>query len=70
VVFLIVRVIESMQRKDACAAEAAPAPDPQEQLALAASRLADALERRQLCVSPPGWGWGFSAPPATCGFAG
>jgi large conductance mechanosensitive channel len=48
VVFLIVRAIESMKRKDARAAEAAPAPDPQEQLALAASRLADALKRRQL----------------------
>jgi large conductance mechanosensitive channel len=44
VVFLIVRAIESMKRKDARSA----APDPQEQLALAASRLADALERRQL----------------------
>lgn len=45
VVFLIVRALESMKRKDA---REAAAPDPQEQLALAASRLADALERRQL----------------------
>jgi large conductance mechanosensitive channel len=46
VVFLIVRAIENMKRRDARAADAAP--DPQEQLALAAGRLADALDRRQL----------------------
>ena len=46
VVFLIVRAIERMKRKEARASDAAP--DPQEQLAVAASRLADALERRQL----------------------
>jgi large conductance mechanosensitive channel len=46
VVFVIVRAIERMKRKEARASDAAP--DPQEQLAVAASRLADALERRQL----------------------
>jgi large conductance mechanosensitive channel len=46
VVFLIVRALESMKRRDARATDAAP--DPQEQLALAASRLADALESRRI----------------------
>jgi large conductance mechanosensitive channel len=44
VVFLIVRAIESMRRRE----EAVAAPDPQAQLASAATRLADALDRRQL----------------------
>lgn len=44
VVFLIVRAIEAMRRKE----EAVAAPDPQAQLASAATRLADALDRRQL----------------------
>jgi large conductance mechanosensitive channel len=46
VVFLIVRALENMKRRDARATDAAP--DPQEQLALAASRLADALESRRI----------------------
>jgi large conductance mechanosensitive channel len=44
VVFLIVRAIESLRR----AGKAVAPPDPQAQLASAATRLADALERRQL----------------------
>ena len=44
VVFLIVRSIEAMRRSDAAVAP----PDPQAQLASAATRLADALDRRQL----------------------
>jgi large conductance mechanosensitive channel len=44
VVFLIVRAIEGMRRRE----EAVAAPDPQAQLASAATRLADALDRRQL----------------------
>jgi large conductance mechanosensitive channel len=44
VVFLIVRAIEAMRRRQT--AEAGP--DPQTQLASAATRLADALDRRQL----------------------
>lgn len=44
VVFLIVRAIEAMRRSE----EAIAPPDPQAQLASAATRLADALDRRQL----------------------
>lgn len=44
VVFLIVRAIETLRRKDKVVA----APDTQAQLASAVTRLADALERRQL----------------------
>lgn len=44
VVFLIVRTIETLRRKDKVVA----APDTQAQLASAVTRLADALERRQL----------------------
>ncbi len=44
VVFLIVRAIEAMRRRD----NAEAGPDPQAQLASAATRLADALDRRQL----------------------
>ena len=44
VVFLIVRAIEQLKRQDA----ASPAVDGQVQLAEAAQRLADALERRSL----------------------
>jgi large conductance mechanosensitive channel len=44
VVFLIVRAIEAMRRSEAAVAP----PDPQAQLAAAATRLADALDRRQL----------------------
>lgn len=44
VVFAIVRSIEAMRRGQAAAA----APDPQAQLAAAATRLAEALERREL----------------------
>lgn len=44
VVFLIVRSIEALRRQE----EAVAAPDPQAQLASAVTRLADALERRQL----------------------
>jgi large conductance mechanosensitive channel len=44
VVFLIVRAIEGMRRRE----NAEAAPDPQAQLAAAATRLADALDRRQL----------------------
>ena len=44
VVFLIVRAIEAMKRGD----QAAAGPDPQAQLAGAATRLAEALEQRQL----------------------
>jgi large conductance mechanosensitive channel len=44
VVFLIVRVIEASRRSQAAVAP----PDPQAQLASAATRLADALDRRQL----------------------
>lgn len=44
VVFLIVRAIEAVRR----AKEAVAPPDPQAQLASAATRLADALDRRQL----------------------
>lgn len=44
VVFLIVRGIEAMKRSE----KAVAAPDPQAQLASAATRLADALDRRQL----------------------
>ena len=43
-VFLIVRSIESLKRGD----RAVAAPDPQAQLAAAATRLAEALDRRQL----------------------
>jgi large conductance mechanosensitive channel len=47
VVFLIVRAIEAMKRqKDAAAADAGP--DPQAELAAAANRLAEALDRRAL----------------------
>lgn len=46
VVFLIVRSIESLHRKEQAAP--APAPDTQAQLASAVTRLADALDRRQL----------------------
>jgi large conductance mechanosensitive channel len=46
VVFLIVRRIEAMKRGERPIS--APAPDPQAQLAAAATRLAEALERRQL----------------------
>ena len=44
VVFLIVRAIEATRRAEAAVA----APDPQAQLASAATRLAEALDRRQL----------------------
>lgn len=44
VVFLIVRAIEAVRRSE----EAVAPPDPQAQLASAATRLADALDRRQL----------------------
>jgi large conductance mechanosensitive channel len=44
VVFLIVRAIEGMRRRE----NAEAGPDPQAQLAAAATRLADALDRRQL----------------------
>jgi len=44
VVFLIVRSIEAMKRGE----RPISAPDPQAQLAAAATRLAEALERRQL----------------------
>jgi len=44
VVFLIVRAIEAMRRSE----EAIAPPDPQAQLASAATRLAEALDRRQL----------------------
>ena len=44
VVFLIVRGLEAMKRGD----RPVSAPDPQAQLAAAATRLAEALERRQL----------------------
>ena len=44
VVFLIVRSIETLRRKE----EAMAPPDAQAQLASAVTRLADALERRQL----------------------
>jgi large conductance mechanosensitive channel len=44
VVFLIVRSIETLKRSE----RAVAAPDPQAQLAAAATRLADALDRRQL----------------------
>jgi len=44
VVFLIVRAIEGLRRRE----EAVAPPDPQAQLASAATRLADALDRRQL----------------------
>ena len=44
VVFLIVRGLEAMKRGE----RAISAPDPQAQLAAAATRLAEALERRQL----------------------
>ncbi len=47
VVFLIVRAIEAMKRKDEAAAIDA-GPDPQAELAAAANRLAEALERRGL----------------------
>lgn len=43
-VFLIVRAIEGLRRRE----EAMAPPDPQAQLASAATRLADALDRRQL----------------------
>jgi large conductance mechanosensitive channel len=46
VVFVIVRAIESLHRKDQTAP--APGPDTQAQLASAVTRLADALDRRQL----------------------
>ena len=46
VVFLIVRGLEAMKRGERPIS--APAPDPQAQLAAAATRLAEALERRQL----------------------
>jgi large conductance mechanosensitive channel len=44
VVFLIVRSIEALRRKE----EAVAPPDTQAQLAAAVTRLADALDRRQL----------------------
>lgn len=44
VVFLILRAIESLRRTE----KAVAPPDPQAQLAAAANRLTDALERRQL----------------------
>jgi len=44
VVFLIVRSIESLHRKD----QSAPAPDTQAQPTSAVMRLADALDRSQL----------------------
>ncbi len=47
VVFLIVRAIEAMKRKEEIKAADA-GPDPQAELAAAANRLAEALERRAL----------------------
>ena len=44
VVFLIVRTIEGLRRRE----EAIAPPDPQAQLAAAATRLAEALDRRQI----------------------
>ncbi len=44
VVFLIVRAIETLRRRE----EAVAAPDPQALMASAVTRLADALDRRQL----------------------
>lgn len=44
VVFLIVRALEAMRRGEAAVAPA----DPQAQLASAATRLAEALDRRQI----------------------
>ena len=44
VVFLIVRAIEGVRRREAASGQ----PDPQVQLASAATRLAEALDRRQL----------------------
>lgn len=44
VVFLIVRALEAMRRGEAAVAP----PDPQAQLASAATRLAEALDRRQI----------------------
>jgi large conductance mechanosensitive channel len=44
VVFLIIRAIESLRRKE----ETVAPPDTQAQLAAAVTRLADALDRRQL----------------------
>ncbi|QBE68642.1 Large-conductance mechanosensitive channel [Synechococcus sp. WH 8101] len=44
VVFLIIRAIESLRRKE----EAVAPPETQAQLAAAVTRLADALDRRQL----------------------
>ena len=44
VVFVIVRALEATRPAEAAGA----APDPQAQLASAAARLADALDRRQL----------------------
>jgi large conductance mechanosensitive channel len=44
VVFLIIRAIESLRRKE----ESVAPPDTQAQLAAAVTRLADALDRRQL----------------------
>jgi large conductance mechanosensitive channel len=48
VVFVIVRSIETLHRKEQAAPAPAPAPDTQAQLASAVTRLADALDRRQL----------------------
>lgn len=48
VVFLIVRAIEAMKRQARRDATEEAVLDPQEQLAAAANRLAEALERRQL----------------------
>lgn len=48
VVFLIVRAIEAMKRQARRDATEQAVLDPQEQLAAAANRLAEALERRQL----------------------
>lgn len=48
VVFLIVREIEATKRKEEIKAEAAAAPDVQAQLASAVTRLADALDRKEL----------------------
>ena len=48
VVFLIVRAIEATKRKEEIKAEAAAAPDVQAQLASAVTRLADALDRKEL----------------------
>jgi large conductance mechanosensitive channel len=47
VVFLIVRAIEAMKRKEEIKAADA-GPDPQAELAAAANRLAEALDRRDL----------------------